>query len=138
MKFFIVLLTQIILFMQPVNAQQSILTNKGDYYSLIKKRNTNNTIGWVALGTGFTMIVYGGLQTLVDAAGLDASHRHSTRGEGIAVAGEIVALASIPFFIIAHSYKKKAHLALKHENVYINDRLRYDPGYTALVLKIGL
>ena len=72
------------------------------YY--IQKRHTNNTIGWVCVGGGLTMAALG---LLVDI-GSGFNHGSATAGDGIAIAGEIVALASIPFFIGAHHNKKKA------------------------------
>lgn len=101
------------------------------YSHYIKKRNTYNTLGWVCLGSGLTMAVTG---LLLDVGG-SFNHSNGKKGDGLAVAGEVVALGSIPLFIIAHHNKKLA-LSIKNGAVTINDRVLYKTNFTAISLAI--
>lgn len=107
-------------------------TLKTSYDYLKKKRNTYNTLGWVSLGTGTTLILVGAAV----AAGDVLSPNSSNRSEIIADIGLVAALGSIPLFLVAHKYKKKARLALKNEHSFLlnGDIQRYP----ALSLKIQL
>lgn len=98
-----------------------------------QKRNTYNTIGWVCLGTGSLLAVSG----FVVNVGETFNHGNSSKGEAVAIAGELVALASIPFFISAHHNKKKAMLYLNKGSAMINDRPFYKTKYTGVSLAIN-
>lgn len=124
-----------ILFITAAQAQQlnrdTVKVNKS-YSYYMQKRNTNNTIGWVCVGSGLTLAALG---LLVDV-GSAYNHGSGKKGDGIAVAGEIVALASIPFFIIAHHNKKKASLYVSKGAVTINKCPLYKTNFTSLSLAI--
>ena len=92
---------------QKLNTDTLPAAKSYEYYT--KKRDTYNTVGWICVGTGLTMAGVG----LLTDVGSAYNHGSGKKGDGIAVAGEVVALAGIPFFIIAHSEKKKASLYLK-------------------------
>jgi hypothetical protein len=135
MKFFIVLFIQTMLLMQIVSAQKTSPipnSNLEQYKFFMKKRNTDNTIGWVCLSVGFGMGIIG-VGEAIDYGLLSKSRK----GEGLWIAGDVLALASIPFFITAHTNKKKASLALKGENVTLGNRILYKTSYTAMSLTIN-
>lgn len=100
MNRFFLLLTLILLFMktaiaQKLNTDISNATKSYKYY--MNKRNTNNTIGWVCLGTGLTMGGVGVLEFLGGAFGGNIGSSDNPKGSGLYVAGNLVTLASIPF-----------------------------------------
>jgi hypothetical protein len=138
MKFFIVFFIQMVLFVHLVNAQQSTLevpkSNLEKYNYFMKKRNTNNTIGWVCLGTGIGMGFIGFFQFV--GANITPNTNSDKKGT-LFLAGNVVALVSIPFFITAHNNKQKASLALKGESVTFNNRM-HNTSYTALAIIIKL
>ncbi len=113
---------------QQVNSDS--LQVKRAYY--LQKRNSFNTLGWVCLGSGLTMAAFG---LLLDV-GSAFNHGSATKGDGIAVAGELVAFASIPMFIIAHHNKKKAALYISNGSASINNRPISNTNYTSLSLAI--
>ncbi len=136
MKRLFLLLIPAVLFAKFINAQKLTsdtlsLTMSYQYYA--KKRDTYNTIGWVCLGSGLTLA---GIGLLVDI-GSGFNHGNISKGDGIAVTGEVVALASIPFFIIAHHNKKKASLYFRKESATINDRPLYKTNYTSISVAIN-
>lgn len=136
MKYFSLLIL-LVLFLETAYAQKlntDTLPAAKSYAYYAKKRDTHNTIGWVCLGTGLSMAAVG---LLVDV-GSGFNHGSGTKGDGIAVAGEVVALASIPFFIIAHHDKKKASLYFQKESVTINNRSLYKTNYTSISLAVKL
>lgn len=117
---------------QMLDRDTSTAVKSYSYY--IKKRNTNNTIGWVCLGTGVTMMGVG----LLAGIGGAFNHTSGTKGDAIAVAGEIVTLASIPFFIIAHHNKKMAALSLKENTVSMGNETLFKSNYVALSIQVRL
>ena len=94
MKFFIVFFIQMVLFVHLVNAQQSTSavpkSNLEKYNYFIKKRNTNNTIGWVCLGTGIGMGFIGFLQFIGNNI---TPNTNSDKKGTLFLAGNVVALA---------------------------------------------
>ena len=132
------------LVIQIADAQKSdspVAKNNLDKYNyLMKKRNTNNTIGWVCLGTGIGLGVIGGLEGLADATNVsyNTMNNSNAKGTGLFIVGNVVALASIPFFISAHKFKKKASLSLKNESVMIGTHVLYRSNYKALSVNIKL
>lgn len=131
-----VLLLLTLLSFQIVSAQNNGFARQAVNADYAKKRNTFNTLGWVSLSAGTAMILVGGLAGFADAVGgTSYSDRNSTlKGNGIATAGTIFALGSIPLFIVAHHYKKKARLALQQDHVYFNKTLMQS--YSAVALKV--
>jgi len=138
MKFFTLLFIQFIFLMQFIKAQDSVLSKKDQYSFYMKKRNTNNTIGFITLSTGLALGAISLIEGLDDAFNINSSNSNHVRGTGIGIAGEIIALGSIPFLVIAHKYKKKAHLLMKSESIRFNNHPIYQSGYTALALRINL
>ena len=100
----------IIFFAQVISAQaEDSLINKSpqalhDFY--IQKRNTNRTWGWITLSSGVIML----------ASGTAIAYEHlfdeGNQGAGLALAGIVSTLVSIPLFISAGKNKRKAKLAL--------------------------
>jgi hypothetical protein len=113
---------------QKVNDSTSTTSKSFQYY--MQKHNTNKTIGWVCLGTGLTM----GAVSFVALIGTALSG--DPKGTGLGNVGTFTALASIPFFVIAHRNKKKASLAL-NSNAVTNDGFKlYKNNYTQLSLAV--
>ncbi len=134
----------VILSLQKVSAQQMTRpapdSIKNDYHYYMKKRNTYNTVGWVCLGAGVGLGIIGLGETVGGAIGDGlgpagseggGSNNSNTVGKGAVLftIGDVVALASIPFFIAAHHNKKKASLSLKNAGITINNHALYKPGY---------
>ena len=88
---------------------------KTDY---LKKSKTQKTIAWVLAGTGVTSVI-------ISIATLDGTEIYSSIGGNnkplnrfgtLFFGGSVVALSSIPFFIVSSKNKKKAmSLAIKNE-----------------------
>ena len=77
-----------------------------DYYMI--KNQRNKTTAWVCLGGGVGLFIAG---TAVGTAGLlDWDSSEMGTGTGMMLAGVVGAAASIPFFIMAGSNKRKARL----------------------------
>lgn len=144
MKYFILLFIQVLLLMQIVSAQQTTpqvsYGNQEKANFFMKKKHSNNTVGWVCLGTGIGLGIIGISEGLADATNISYNtvNNSKAKGTGLFIAGNVVALASIPFFISAHKNKRKASLALKGENVSINKHVLINSNYTALAITIHL
>ena len=98
----------------------------------MKNRKTNNTIGWIMLGSGIGMTL-GGFATNV-STGWGEGNKNN--GLWLSYLGGATTLASIPFFISAGSNKRKAKLALKGESVTIRNKLLDKYNYQAIALII--
>ncbi len=68
-----------------------------DYY--LKKSKNQKTTAWILLGGGTTMMIGGAIIYSRDLGDLSG---------GIAIAGAIADIVSIPFFLNAHNQKKRA------------------------------
>ena len=97
--------------------------------ALMKHRNSLNTIGWSCLGGGLALGFIGALETIGSAF---QYNKNTNGGEALFTIGNVVALGSVPFFIIAHKYKMKARLALKGETLNMNYK---NTNYTAIALR---
>ena len=86
-------------------------TQDFDKEHYLKKRKTQNTIGWVLAGTGAGLIVVSFATIDVNDFG-DAIFNGDDSGlntsAALFVTGCVVAVSSIPFFIAAGKNKKKA------------------------------
>jgi hypothetical protein len=86
---------------------------KTDY---LKKSKTQKTIAWVLLGSGIVLI---GAGIIVGENGVnDVSLNEATSGAALIVAGAVVDIASIPFFILGAKNKRKA-LAVTFKNEFV-------------------
>lgn len=140
LKRLVILLIVFLLSAQFVSAQKSDTATNGsaqagyDFY--MQKHKTNNTIGWLLLGSGVTVASVGvgiGANNIkyVFTPGYD-----SHKGEVIAFTASLMALASIPFFISAGGSKRKAYLSLKKEKISIGEKGPTKFNYPAIALKI--
>ena len=77
-----------------------------------KRRTTYNTIGWAMLGTGVALAGY----SFYDYA-VKKGYNGTWELEPLFYTGGGMAIASIPFFILARHNKIKAGLALKKERL---------------------
>jgi hypothetical protein len=144
-KYALLIFIQVILLLQIAGAQQITRASsdsiKNDYHYYMKKRSTYNTVGWVCLGTGVGLGIIGLGETVGGGinVGLSGSNNQMvSKGAVLFAIGNVVALASIPFFISAHHNKMKASLSLKKAGITINNHILYNSGYTALCIKIGI
>jgi hypothetical protein len=140
LKRLVILLIVFLLSTQFVSAQKSDTAANGstrasyDFY--MQKHKTNNTIGWLLLGSGVTMASVG--------VGIGANNvkyiltpgNNSHRGEAVAFTGSLMALVSIPFFISAAGSRRKAYLSLKKEKVSIGEKGPAKFNYPAIALKV--
>ena len=136
MKHLAILLIVAFIFMNESRAQKltnDTLTVPKSYSYYMQKRNTNNTIGWVCLGSGLTL---GAVGLLMDI-GSAFNHGSGSKGDAVAVAGEIIAIASIPFFISAHHNKKKASLYVNRETFRMNDVGVHQKNFTSVSLAVS-
>lgn len=99
----------------------------------MQKRKTNNTVGWIMLGSGIGMTT-GGIA--INLSG--GIFNNNSKGLWLFYLGRATTLASIPFFISAGSNKRKAKLALKGESVTIGNKTLYKSNYTTLAFTIQL
>ncbi len=105
-----------------------------DFY--MQKHKTNNTIGWLLLGSGVTMASVG--------FGIGANNMkysftpgyNNHKGDAVAFTGSLMALVSIPFFISAGGSRRKAFLSLKKEKISIGEKGPAKFNYPAIALKI--
>lgn|SRR5665811_903690 len=98
-----------------------------------QKRKTNNTVGWIMLGSGIGMAIGG--SAIILSGGL---FNYNINGLWLYDLGGATTLVSIPFFISAGSNKRKAKLALKGESVTIGNKILVKSNYSALALTIQL
>ena len=115
MKSIFLLVLAILFLINDCAAQDTPVPSKDSYQYLMKKRRTFKTLGWVSVGTGATLILVGAAA----ATGELLSGSSKNNSEVIADIGLVAALASVPLFIMSHSYKKKAQLALKNEQSFL-------------------
>jgi hypothetical protein len=138
MKKILILFCLSLLTIQLVKSQKSdksISTSPIGLHDLyMKKHKTNNTVGWIMLGSGIGMTL-GGFATNV-STGWGEGNKNN--GLWLSYLGGATTLASIPFFISAGSNKRKAKLALKGESVTIRNKLLVKSNYPAIALIIQL
>lgn len=144
MKIFILILINCTLFIKAASAQQSKLTesgiNKDQYQIDLKKYYTNKTTAWISAGTGIILFGIGMTQPAPQYyINNDPALGYPKRKGGtLRIAGGILGLASIPFFINAAKYKRKASIALKGESAILFGVAKHYFQYPALSLKIQL
>lgn len=138
MSFVTLILTQTVI----VNAQtieaSKIKPTTEKYGNYMMKYKNYKTAGWFLLGSGIAMIVGGGL-VWADYAGQGLNGARPATAETLFfIIGPSSALASIPFFILAKSNKRKAQLALKEQSVSLGNKFIYKANYIAFALTIQL
>jgi len=127
---------------QLVNAQtiklpktESIKALHDNYLEKYKRYRTN---GRVLLGSGIGLILGGGIAFAAYANQGYNGAAPKTAETLFFIIGPGVALASIPFFVLAKQTKRKAELAIKGESVTFGNEIFYKSNYLALALKIQL
>ena len=103
---------------------------KQDY---LKKSKSQRTAGWILAGTGTGLVLVAFATTDLGDIGdaINGDNSGLNRGTALFVTGGIVALSSIPLFIIASKNKRKAmSLSFKNEistqiqrNKYVHTRI---------------
>lgn len=126
---FLLLLIQSVFAQKPDTLAAQPATPMYDIY--MQRHKTNKTVAWVFLSAGVATAVAG----LVDAgsSGGILSSNFDT-GVTLMFVGALVAVPSIPFFIMAGKNKKKAMLELKSGTIAGPGSFRY----AAVALKINL
>jgi hypothetical protein len=95
-----------------------------------KRRTTYNTIGWATLGTGIVLAGY----SIYNHVYINGSNGHWDL-ESLFYVGEGLAIASVPFFILAGINKRKARLVLKGERL-TSSIMFQRPYYPAISLQL--
>lgn len=121
------LFTFIVFFFTAVSYCQDVDINSNEFH--LKKRKSNNTAGWILIGTG-TLAIGGGLA--MDFS--DNFHLFETNpppynytGITIACIGGGMILGSIPCFSSARKHKKLAQTSISLKNMpYPNGNLSYN------------
>lgn len=140
MKHLTLLLIVCIICIQTTQAQQTshIATDStAQYQYYIKKRNTNNNAGFVCLVTGLTVGLVGAIE-LAGASVTKHTDAYKRNANATFIAGNVIMLASIPFYIAANNYKKKATLSLGSDAIMINDKPVPNTSYAKLSLILRL
>ncbi len=101
-------------------------------YEMYKlKAQTNKTLAWIMLGSGFALAA-GGMSTNISSGwGVEDKNK----GLGVATFGMVSMLSSIPFFIAGGKNKRKANVALKQESAMLILRKVPDLKYPALAFR---
>ena len=87
-----------------------------DFYTA--KRKANKTAAWIAFGSGIAMTI-GGIGINLDGGIIDDDTTNNSKGLWLSYLGGATTIASIPLFIAAGKYKRKAKLSLKGESAGI-------------------
>ena len=107
------------------------VTSKESYDMYMKKRRTAKTFGWILLGSG---VIMGSASYLSYA---NNGFNGVWKNEHLVIAGGVMAIASIPLFITASHFKRKAMLALKEEKLGAG-KYPANPYFPALAIQISL
>ncbi len=129
MKIAVIILLQFIFVFHTAYSQQSQPISPANLEMnqlFLKKRNINNNAGWICVTGGVLIRITGVLKAVAGAVAPGPSSDHNVNtGNTIFIVGNVVALSSIPFFVAAHQYKRKAQLALKGEVFRFNNKSTY-------------
>ena len=130
-----IVIVTFLLSIQLVSAQKadtSIFHPSNSLYDRYMQRHkTFNTVGWVLLGSGAALVIAGSLYQTDPNSFLDFTQ------PVLIVGGGVVALVSVPFFIVADrngQKARKAKLQLKTGNI----PGAYKFNYVGVALKINL
>jgi hypothetical protein len=107
-------------------------------YGYQKTHKTLKTIGWVSLGTGVPLFCLGAALEIGSHDNQNGADAEKT-GKWMVPTGAVLALASIPCFIVAHHYKSKAvSLSVISQPVYSTEQRSFASNIQpALRLKIA-
>jgi hypothetical protein len=103
----------------------------------MEKHKTNNSIGWLLLAPGTTMFAVGGIINATHSDNIFTAGLNS-KGAKVGLAGSLMALTSIPFFISAGNNRKMAFLSLKKEKLSLLEKGPGKFSYPAIAVKIIL
>lgn len=144
MRVLITLLITCTLFTEVASAQQSKQTEtttlNNDYEVNLKKYRTNKTIAWSLAGTGIVLLGIGIAQPAPQFyINNDPALGYPKRkGGALRIAGGILSVASIPLFIRASKYKRKASVGLKDESATLFDAAGNNFKYPAVSFTVQL
>ena len=113
---FLMLVLSASTFSQQTDPSQTL--TKQDY---LKKSKSQNTAAWILAGAGTGLVVIAFATTNLSDLGdaINGDNSGLNRGTALFVAGSIVAVSSIPLFIISAKNKRKAmSLSLKNEPTF--------------------
>lgn len=83
-----------------------------DYEFYMKKSRNHRTVGWATLGGG---IILSGIGLLVANGDYATNDEGSSTAGVLTVAGAVSGIVSIPFMIMASSYRHKARMMLSSQ-----------------------
>ncbi|MEO8962325.1 MAG: hypothetical protein ABI325_10605 [Ginsengibacter sp.] len=97
-------------------------------------------MAWILLGGGLLVAETGGIVQLIHEDKRNGGFDVDFTGAETAIAGGVVALSSIPFFISSSKNKKKAaSIAISNQNIFLSRQSSFaSMTQTTLTLKIGL
>ena len=125
---------------QVIDEPETNKSQQESYNFYMSKKKSNETTGWILLGSGAAMFI-GGL-VLADSAeiddGIGGITKKAVGAAFLVYGGGGLAIASVPFFIIARNNKNKANLALKGETISFNNVPTYKSNYLVFSLTIPL
>lgn len=90
----------------------------------ISKKKANKTAAWITLGGGVAMIV-GGLGINMSGGIVDNDSTNNNKGLWLSYLGGAATLVSIPLFISAGKYNKKAKIQLQNGAIGFNKKINY-------------
>lgn len=144
MKRFFLLCFNLAIICGITNAQQVPLADsnyKAQYAASVKKQKANRTAGWIFAGTGAIMFGVGIAQPIPEYY-IDSDPAKGfppQKGSALRIGGGVLGLASLPFFMQAVKYRRKAAaITLKQESATFFGPAKYYIGYTALAFKVKL
>lgn len=105
---------------------------------LFQKSKKQKTIAWILLGSGLGIAATGGILQLNHENHRAGSFNFNFTGTWIAIAGGVVSLSAIPFFISSGTNKRKAQLMLKNESNPSLGLVHNRRDFIALAVKIPL
>lgn len=110
---------------------------KAQYAEYTKKQKANRTAGWFLAGAGAVVFAIGIAQPIPEYY-IDNDPRKGLppqKGSALRIGGGVLGLASLPFFMQAVKYRRKAALVIKQENASVFGQSKYTINYTALAFK---
>ena len=127
-------------FCQVIEKPETNKLQQESYNFYMSKKKSNQTAGWVLLGTGAALITVGfaTLNSTENADSLLEGAKRSFGGGFLIIGGGGLTVASIPFFIIANKHKNRANLALKGGSISFDNISIPKTNYLVLSLNISL
>jgi len=116
MKYLLILCIMLALTGKVFSQRDTTLSNSSTNTNYLQKSKTQKTIAWILLGSGTALI---GAGIIVGENGADeASLNEATNGAALIIAGALVDIGSIPFFIASAKNKRKA-LTVSFKNDFV-------------------